>query len=448
MRHFGRSLGIGTWLRAVWAVAALNLLFLLVGTLMGTLPREKLRERVREAFESGELIQQDWAPFDSRRGSNQYDECLVFQMITNRGDTPLRQAVGPIVHSIDVAGSDQCRTLYRIVVAGEPLAALHTFRYTRYWHGHHLLATLFLQFAVLEDARRLLRMGVFGSLLLLLWVSIRRKDHRSHAFGISVGAFGLLFWSIPYFGQAFSHAPGDAMLVLGLVGLLSWPRLSGKLERLVLYCAVYGALIVYLEFMTGLLPTAAGLLFPAVYAVKGADSTIESRERWHASMAALTAFGLGAGLTVALKLGLSVAVFGPTAIDSLFANLVYYMDQATSDVPLPRLLLPFARLYRKGTTMTYGSEIGANLLFASAIASWLIAAFIAVARKEHGRIGDLFAAAIGPVIVVIWILLFQTHTFGHAVFMVRMMIVPISLGWTALAWQLVRREGRWITPGC
>jgi hypothetical protein len=368
-------------------------------------------------------------------------------MITNRGDTPLRQAAGPIVHSLDVEGSDQCRTLYRIVVAGEPLAGLHTFRYTRYWHGHNLLATLFLQFTVIENARRLLRMAAFGSLFLLLWTAIRRNDHRSRAFGISVGAFGLFFWSLPYFGQAFSHAPGDTALVLGLVGLLAWPRLSSNLERLVVYCAIYGALIVYLEFMTGLLPTAAGLLFPAVYAVRGAESAIESRERWLASTGALAAFGLGAGLTVILKLSFSVAVYGPTAIDSLFANLFYYMDPAISDVPLPRFLLPFGRLYRKGTTLTYGSEIGANLLFASAIGSWVVAAFVALFRKENGRLADLLAAATGSVIVAIWILLFQTHTFGHAVFMVRMLIVPISLGWTALAWQLVGREGRRIAPG-
>jgi len=446
MTHFGGSRGLGKWLRAAGAVAALNLLFLLLGTLMAMLPRERFRDRVREAFESGELIQEDWAPFDSRRGSNQYDECLVFQMITNLGDTPLRQAAGPIVHSPDVAGSDQCRTLYRIVVAGEPLAGLHTFRYTRYWHGHNLLATVFLQFTVIENARRLLKMGAFGSVFLLLWAAIRRKDHRSRSLGISIGAFGLLFWSLPYFGQAFSHAPGDTTLVLGLVGLLAWPRLSWNLERLVVYCAIYGTLIVYLEFMTGLLPTAAGLLFPAVYAVRGTESAIESRERWLASTGALVAFGLGAGLTVVLKLSLSVAVYGPTAIDSLFANLAYYMDPAISDVPLPRFLLPFGRLYRKGTTLTYGSGIGANVLLASAIGSWLIAAFIAVFRTGNGRLADLFAAATGSLIVVIWILLFQTHTFGHAVFMVRMLIVPISLGWTALAWQLVGREARWIAP--
>ena len=53
---------------------------------------------------------------------------------------------------------------------------------------------------------------------------------------------------------------------------------------------------------------------------------------------------------------------------------------------------------------------------------------------------DLFAALTGALIVVIWTLLFQTHTFGHAGFMVRMMIVPISLGWASLAWQVVRED--------
>jgi hypothetical protein len=31
----------------------------------------------------------------------------------------------------------------------------------------------------------------------------------------------------------------------------------------------------------------------------------------------------------------------------------------------------------------------------------------------------------------------QTHTFEHADFMARMLIVPIALGWGALGWQVV-----------
>lgn len=440
MTPYKRSLGVGQWLRVTAAVAFLNILFLVVGMLAATLPREPLRDRVRGAFESGELVQEDYPRFDSRRGSHQYDECLILQMVTNPVDAPLRQAAGPIVHTVDMDGSDQCRTLYRLLVAGEPRSDFRNFRYTRYWHGHNLLGTLYLQFTSIKNARIILKIGVFGSLLLLLLVSIRREDSRSRSLGLSIGTFGLFFWGLPYFGQAFSHAPGDTILVMGLVGLLALPRLSWDHERLALYCAIYGTLIVYFEFMTGLLPTAAGLLFPAVYAARGTEAEIESREQWLTSTLALVAFGLGAGLTVALKLGLSAAVFGPGAFDSLLENLVYYTKPASSDVPLPRVLLPFGRLYRKGTALTYGSELGANLLFASAVGSWLAAASLAAFRRGRGRPGDLFAALTGALIVVIWILLFQTHTFGHAGFMVRMMIVPISLGWASLAWQVVRED--------
>lgn len=427
-------------MHAVLIVVVMNAAFGLVGMLTATVQRGPLRDGVRDAFESGDLIQADWSSFDIRRGSNQYDECLILQMVTNPVDSPLRYVAGPIVRSVDVGGSDQCRTLYRLVVAGESNAEFWSFRYTRYWHGYNVLAALYLRVASLRTARLMLRIGLFGSLVLLVLVSIGQKDSRLRSLGLAIGIFGLFFWASPYFGQAFSHAPDDTIVILGLAGLVAFPGTCSDRRRLALFCAIYGTLVVYLEFMTGPLPTAAGLLFPAVYAARGTAVGIDSKERWLTSIRALAAFGLGASLTVVLKLLLSVAVFGPGALDSFVGNFVYYTRPASSDVPLPTFLLPFGRLYRKGTTLTYGSGVGAQLLFASAVGTWMASALLVVLRRRPRSADDLLAPLAGVLIVIIWIMLFQTHTFGHAVFMVRMMIVPISLGWASLAWQLGRER--------
>jgi hypothetical protein len=45
--------------------------------------------------------------------------------------------------------------------------------------------------------------------------------------------------------------------------------------------------------------------------------------------------------------------------------------------------------------------------------------------------------AAGAGIVVAWAWLFQTHTTLHKFWMVRMMLVPLSMGWGVLAWQLI-----------
>ncbi len=436
-RHAGRT---AQWLHAVVIVVVMNAIFAVVGMLVATVQRGPLRDRVRDAFESGDLIQADWSSFDIRRGSNQYVECIVLQMVTNPVDSPLRYVAGPIVRSVDLSGADQCRTLYRLTVRAEPPDEFRSFRYTRYWHGYNVFAALYLRVASLRSARLMLGIGLFGSLVLLVLVSIRQQNSRLRSLGLAIGIFGLFCWAIPYFGQAFSHGPGDTIVVMGLAGLIAFPGICSNPRRLTLFCALYGTLVVYLEFMTGPLPTAAGFLFPAVYAARGTAVGIDSKEQWLTSIRALTAFGLGAGLTVVLKLLLSVAVFGPGALDSFVSNFVYYARPASSDAPLPTFLLPFGRLYRKGTTLTYGSEVGAQLLFASAVGSWVASALLVALRRRPRSTDDLLAPLTGVLIVIIWIMLFQTHTFGHAVFMVRMMIVPISLGWTAVAWQLGREH--------
>lgn len=51
----------------------------------------------------------------------------------------------------------------------------------------------------------------------------------------------------------------------------------------------------------------------------------------------------------------------------------------------------------------------------------------------------VLALVVGAALIIVWILSFQTHTYHHAEFMVRISIVPIGLGWAALVWQLTGR---------
>src|SRR3990172_4279914 len=48
------------------------------------------------------------------------------------------------------------------------------------------------------------------------------------------------------------------------------------------------------------------------------------------------------------------------------------------------------------------------------------------------RRGAFLACAAGATIIVAWVVVFPTHTFGHGWFMVRMMLAPLALGWVAL----------------
>jgi hypothetical protein len=77
------------------------------------------------------------------------------------------------------------------------------------------------------------------------------------------------------------------------------------------------------------------------------------------------------------------------------------------------------------------------LLYVAGALAWLSAAYLAFRRATRSASSDLLAMAAGVAIVVAWTLSFQTHTTIHKFWMVRMMLVPLSMGWGALAWQLI-----------
>jgi hypothetical protein len=91
----------------------------------------------------------------------------------------------------------------------------------------------------------------------------------------------------------------------------------------------------------------------------------------------------------------------------------------------------------EGYVLTYGSRPAAVLLYAAGVLAWLTAGYLAFRRPARRASSDLLALAAGVGIVVVWTLTFQTHTTIHKFWMVRMLIVPLSMGWGALAWQLV-----------
>jgi hypothetical protein len=57
------------WVTALILVVLVNAAFLMLGVSVATMPREPLVERVRQAFASGDLIENDWPWLESRRGS-------------------------------------------------------------------------------------------------------------------------------------------------------------------------------------------------------------------------------------------------------------------------------------------------------------------------------------------------------------------------------------------
>jgi hypothetical protein len=288
--------------------------------------------------------------------------------------------------------------------------------------------------------RRVLQMSVAGALLLLL-LAARYRSPAMTPIAASVVVFGALFWALPYYAQSPSHAPGDSFMLLGLAALLAWPDRLRRPERFVPFCAVYGAGIMYLEFLTGQLPIAAGLLLPIAYLMATTGlAPVPPVHGWRFAAAGLLAFSVGVVLTIMIKQAFVLTLLGPEEWERFVTRLVRWTGTtADPDYPPPddRLITPLLTLMRAGHWLTYHSKLAAAALYASAAAAWAAAGWFALrAPAAGGRArSDFLAFAAGAAVIAVWVFVLPSHTVRHTPWMVRILLVPIALGWAAFIWQ-------------
>jgi hypothetical protein len=442
-RHRWHARSRRTWLLAVAAIIVANGFFLVFNLLGALLPTEPVTLAVRTAFVEGELGLEDWLPFDHRLGFNQYNDCSILLMGLNREGPALQRAVGQRLTFRSErwdGGSEFCRMLYETVHEDPVARQYSSAAYSRYWHGYVPLTTTALQVIGVKGYRQVLRLSVAGALLLLLLAASYRSPVMM-PLAASVVVVGALFWALPYYAPSPSHAPGDSFMLLGLAALMARPHRVNRPARFVPFCAVYGAGIMYLEFLTGQLPIAAGLLLPIAYLMATTGSTsAPPAHGWRCAAAGLLAFSVGVVLTVMIKQALVLTLLGPEEWEGFVTRLVRWTG-TTADPRYPppgdRLITPLLALVRSGHWLTYHSKPAAAALFASAAVAWAAAGWFALrapAGVKRAR-SDFLAFAAGASVIAVWVFLLPTHTVRHTPWMVRILLVPIALGWAAFIWQ-------------
>jgi len=70
--------------------------------------------------------------------------------------------------------------------------------------------------------------------------------------------------------------------------------------------------------------------------------------------------------------------------------------------------------------------------------TWVVAAIRGWRAREHPHGRDILILVSAALIPIGWVLLLPNHTYIHAPFMVRMLVVPISLAPLALCWPTAR----------
>lgn len=409
-------------------VLALNALYFLALVGSASLPQAPLIASVAQSFARGDLLDQDYLHDDWVRGLNQYNDCMVIQLAMNARGSIIEKALAPVAYVSDGSYSDVCRTLHRTLDSTPDTSRLFSDRYARYWHGYVPAASLLLRLGDISKARIILRCLVVGALL-TLFLTAREASGQVRLFGLTAALTGALFWALPYYGQALSFAPGDAVVMLGLATIMASRQAGHDQSTLLLFAAGYGSLIAFFEMLTAQLPTAACLLFVLSYLL-AADELIAVR--WRHATAALGAFAFGAILTIAIKQLLAIALVGREVFEPFLSNLHHY-SSLSSDGGSTSYAVPFVRLIFDTHILTYRSVPAAVALLMATSSAWVVAAYRSLRAGDRDGTSTLAAHAVGASGIVAWVLLLPTHTSEHAAFMVRMLIAPISLGFSALA---------------
>jgi hypothetical protein len=433
-QKFYQVLG-GSLARALGVVALENLLFL---ALMVTAPgnRNMIADRIRTAFETGELVLKDFLLFDMRRGFMQYNDCAVLQMLFNERSSLLESALAPTLYK---DWGDQCALLRSLVVEQVDPEPIPVFRYTRYWHGYNALTGFTLRGMELRDLRRVLSGAVWcaiGMLALMTW----RSGPRARRTGLMIACTAASVWAVPYFAPGLTYGPGDALLLLILAGLVAWPSLAQHLSVMVPYAAGFGAAVVFFEMLTGQLPIAGAWLTALTLAAGRDQGQPEGLSAPMMALAAMTAFSFGAAATVLVKQVLAGMLVEPKTGVQFFGSLRYYMEIPEAQGGWPGIVLPFVQLVRWSYMLTFGNHLaGYGLIIVMAL-TWCAAAIRAWQERqnEHGR--DVLILISIALVPVVWVLLLPRHTYMHPDMMVRILVVPISLAPLALCWPPARGE--------
>jgi hypothetical protein len=179
--------------------------------------------------------------------------------------------------------------------------------------------------------------------------------------------------------------------------------------------------LTYFDYLTGQVPTGAGLLFATIYTL-GRDAGLSTRRAWWRALAALAAMATGALVTVALKQAIVWSLAGSEGVSHFMNNLVFYTGVGRApESGLALYVHAFRELFDHAFVLTHR----VRLLVIGSAATWILAGILCA---RQGRPFDWLAFGFAALAIPAWIVLMPRHTIQEPAFMVRILVVPIALG--------------------
>lgn len=412
---------------AICALVALSSILLSGAT--SFLDGARLRNAVAAAFDSGALVNEGYLGNDARRGRYAVNDCLILQTLVLAQEDWRNPAIRSRV--LDVAEKPVCAVL-RDYVAGAMPAQPPTYDYSRYFFAAKAFVGPALLVLSVDEIRQVLRVAVYGLLLLVLVVSISRvlrsKGGNSvlPATLLVLSCAWLSLYDLRYYAPLFAHAFSELVLAgYMLYVLYARPAAPTGIPARVIWL---GALTACFELLTGPALLAAGIavLLDFAQAPARARPLLRAFSIW--CMTALAILATLLLLQVAV-----VAVEGRGALRQFVWHLLLRMDlhlllglPMETNWKIAENLTSYSiadvgrAVFRNLPTLTYSSRRAANLIF---VGSMLALAWAAAAgARRPGRRAVLVYVGVA-LSVAVWSVALSNHTVIHAWAMVRIAVL-------------------------
>ncbi|TZG28974.1 hypothetical protein [Sphingomonas montanisoli] len=397
--------------------------------------------RIRAAFASGDLQDRDWLPGNTDIGHHQFNDCLtLLQAIDQRGTTA-QLTVSPIIWT-DMPGG-MCAKLHAFAERGGPTPPVAF--YNRYLHGHTTLTRYLLPDHSVADIRELykkteIRLLVLGISIAMLTVALRRRRAASGLVWFAAFIAFARFFGIEAFGQSLSHGPADIVFV-GAILALALANLAGgaRLWLLLAGAALFGALTIDFEFLSGGLPLGTALV------IGGTALALRAKAKTSPVMAAASAtiaFWAAVLTTIAIKLALVASTFGTGALAQIARSTEVRMAIIpTTGEPVDASFGRFvSELFWNLDALAPGAWPLPVLAMALGVAGGLWALFVLRPHPDVRVRQTAWLLAGSNLALLVWVVATRQHIVLHAWFMDRIFVWTIASGFGLFAYGAMKRR--------
>ncbi|WP_288411812.1 hypothetical protein [uncultured Sphingomonas sp.] len=429
MRGYGRAAAEAAAIGIAAALAVFALFYWLAAASLH-IDRAALARPVTAAFANGALDPAaSWQHGNTEIGSHQYNDCLIlFQAMDDRAPARLR-AVSPL--SVPIETDNSCAALQALTVGQAPAT---TRFYHQYLHGHTTLARWLVPQLGVAGLRGLYKL--LASLLLLAGIGYAllglARGPRVGEAGAWLAIFVVFarWYGLESFGQSLGHGPADLMILTFLLflarGSANRPLGAGTV---MIGAALFGALTMAFEFLTGGLPLGLAIILGAVpLALSGGG------EQGRALLRAVVAFVVAAGATMAAKLLMVVALFPAGALTVIEHQLLFRvgLEQAARRETAVGGREFVTHLWAGLEGLASGMQllVLGSLLIALVAGGWGYRRLRAAGPAERFRASALAGSLLVP---PLWLVLFWQHSAEHAWFMDRILTWDIAGGMALFA---------------